>query len=439
MNVQTSNAGVYIAEALPVGTYRVGVEAQGFQSAVQSGLVLNVADRLAVNFTLKVGQVTQRLEVTATAQLVETESGEQSSRAAFQQPPDLFRQARQLEQRGDLVGAEQLYSRYLRQSPDSAEGHANLGVVEAHLNKLDDAIREYHRALVLQPTLRGIYLNLGIAYFRKNDFWRAVEPLRKFLSFEPKNSQAERLLGLSYAELDRYPEAISLLVPHRKEQDPTVLFALAACYARSGKTQEARQVLESLLTSEPDSTRTHYLTGLVHVGLNQFPQALQEFERLYALDPNWPQVNFYLGVLQARLGKYDEGEKHLREEMRRDPRSFPAFFSLGALLSKEGRYEEAVKFLEQARALNPRHSDTLYELGRAYQKTGGLDKAWEDARAATQADPKNRPAHYLLAQIARQRGDEQTAQREFHIAQSLSDAKAESDILRLSEPGRENK
>ena len=63
---------------------------------------------MAVNFTLKVGQVTQRLEVTATAQLVETESGEQSSRAAFQQPPDLFRQARQLEQRGDLVGAEQL-------------------------------------------------------------------------------------------------------------------------------------------------------------------------------------------------------------------------------------------------------------------------------------------------------------------------------------------
>jgi len=102
--------------------------------------------------------------------------------------------------------------------------------------------------------------------------------------------------------------------------------------------------------------------------------------------------------------------------MRRDPRSFPAFFSLGALLSKEGRYEEAVKFLEQARALNPRHSDTLYELGRAYQKTGGLDKACEDARAATQADPKNRPAHYLLAQIARQRGDEQPAQREFHIA-----------------------
>ena len=196
-----------------------------------------------------------------------------------------------------------------------------------------------------------------------------------------------------------------------------------------------------MLTSEPDSTRSHYLTGLIHVGLNQFPQALQEFERLYALDSNWPQVNLYLGVLQARLGKYDQGEKYLREEIRRDPRSFAAFFSLGAVLSKEGRYEEALKFLEQARVLNSRHSDTLYDLARAYQKTGGLDKAWEYARAAVQADPRNRPAHYLLSQLARQRGDEQTAEREFHIAQSLSDAQAESgqddpqDERALAEPG----
>ena len=87
--VQTSSAGVYIAEALPVGTYEVGVEAQGFQSAVRSRLVLNVADRLAVNFTLKVGQVTQKVEVTAIAQLVETESGEQSKIVDTRQIMDL--------------------------------------------------------------------------------------------------------------------------------------------------------------------------------------------------------------------------------------------------------------------------------------------------------------------------------------------------------------
>jgi hypothetical protein len=76
--LQTTSAGVYVAEALPVGTYSVNVRAQGFQSATQSNIALNVADRLAVNFALKVGQITQHIEVTALPPVVETESGEQS-------------------------------------------------------------------------------------------------------------------------------------------------------------------------------------------------------------------------------------------------------------------------------------------------------------------------------------------------------------------------
>jgi Flp pilus assembly protein TadD len=66
---------------------------------------------------------------------------------------------------------------------------------------------------------------------------------------------------------------------------------------------------------------------------------------------------------------------------------------------------------------------------------GAVDKAWEDARAATQTNPKNRPAHYLLAQIARRRGNEQLAQREIRVAQSLSEAESERDTLRLKELG----
>jgi Tfp pilus assembly protein PilF len=78
-------------------------------------------------------------------------------------------------------------------------------------------------------------------------------------------------------------------------------------------------------------------------------------------------------------------------------------------------------------------SDTLYELGRAYWKKGLVDKALDNVQAAVKANAGNRRAHYLLAQIAQQKGDEQTAQREFRIAQSLSEAESGRDILRLTE------
>jgi hypothetical protein len=76
--LQTGPAGIYVAEALPVGTYQVAVEASGFQRAVRPGIVLNVADRLGIDFTLQVGATTQIVEVTGAAPTVQTESGEQS-------------------------------------------------------------------------------------------------------------------------------------------------------------------------------------------------------------------------------------------------------------------------------------------------------------------------------------------------------------------------
>lgn len=67
--------GAYRFSALPVGSYEVAVEHAGFQSALRSGLTLTVGREAIVNFSLQVGAVEQRVEVTAEAPLVDTTSG----------------------------------------------------------------------------------------------------------------------------------------------------------------------------------------------------------------------------------------------------------------------------------------------------------------------------------------------------------------------------
>ncbi|MGH9786224.1 MAG: carboxypeptidase regulatory-like domain-containing protein, partial [Terriglobia bacterium] len=66
--------GSYRFAALPVGNYEVQVAQSGFQSAVRSGLRLTVGQEALVNFSLQVGAVEQRVEVTAEAPLVNTTS-----------------------------------------------------------------------------------------------------------------------------------------------------------------------------------------------------------------------------------------------------------------------------------------------------------------------------------------------------------------------------
>ncbi len=70
--VLTNDSGVYSAPFLPIGNYSVKVEAAGFKSDQQSGIVLNVDDVLKINFTLQVGAITETVEVSAAPTQVDT-------------------------------------------------------------------------------------------------------------------------------------------------------------------------------------------------------------------------------------------------------------------------------------------------------------------------------------------------------------------------------
>ncbi len=72
--VVTNEAGAIFLPNLAIGPYRLEASLPGFQTYVQTGIVLQVGDRLDIDVILQVGQVAQTVEVQANAALVETRS-----------------------------------------------------------------------------------------------------------------------------------------------------------------------------------------------------------------------------------------------------------------------------------------------------------------------------------------------------------------------------
>jgi hypothetical protein len=68
----TDTEGRYQLPNLPTGPYRLEVTAQGFKLYKQSGIVLQVANNVEVNVTMQIGSVSESVEVTANAAMVET-------------------------------------------------------------------------------------------------------------------------------------------------------------------------------------------------------------------------------------------------------------------------------------------------------------------------------------------------------------------------------
>jgi Carboxypeptidase regulatory-like domain len=73
-DVTTNADGLYSAPNLAPGNYQVTVTASGFSTLVRSGITLTVGAEQALDLTLQVGQVSQKIEVAAVAPTVETTS-----------------------------------------------------------------------------------------------------------------------------------------------------------------------------------------------------------------------------------------------------------------------------------------------------------------------------------------------------------------------------
>jgi hypothetical protein len=72
---QTSNGqGFYSFQSLALGTYTIDVQKAGFKAYRQTGLVLDVNSALVADVKLQVGQASEKVEVTASALHVETET-----------------------------------------------------------------------------------------------------------------------------------------------------------------------------------------------------------------------------------------------------------------------------------------------------------------------------------------------------------------------------
>ena len=70
----TNDEGYYTLQLLQPGDYRISVQATGFKPIVRSGIKLEVQQIARIDFAMELGELTQEINVTGAAPLLEQES-----------------------------------------------------------------------------------------------------------------------------------------------------------------------------------------------------------------------------------------------------------------------------------------------------------------------------------------------------------------------------
>ncbi len=343
----------------------------------------------------------------------------------------LFAQAMERHQAGDLEGAAALYERIVREAPDAARVRSNLGAVYARLGRYNDAIAQYREALA-QEDIPDIRHNLAIALLKVGRTPEAAAEAERVLSTSPGNREVLLLLASCRAQMGEFAKVVEMLQPVAATSpgDRAVAHLLGTALLELNRTAEAEKALDPLFRE--DTPETHLLLGTLHVKRKEWQQAREELERARTANPSLPLVNFLYGVCAMNESSDWAGaQAAFRRELAVNPNHFEANLLLSMLLREGGKAEEALPFVERAAQLRGDDPAMKFALGAAYVALGRLTEARPLLESVAATFPNHIPTHTQLAILYARLGLTAESQRERETVarlQKASEAKSFQDV-----------
>lgn len=131
------------------------------------------------------------------------------------------------------------------------KAHEALGVLYDQLGTFEESISEYQAALAVRPNEPSVLNNLGVAYYLKKDYPKAIATFERALSFTPEQERARTYnnLGRAYARSGSYSRAFDAF--RRGSSAPTAYNNLGLLYLEEGKPRQAASCFEKAIEESP--------------------------------------------------------------------------------------------------------------------------------------------------------------------------------------------
>lgn len=143
-----------------------------------------------------------------------TETPPEGAEAKESPPPDInvttrLSAGRMLENEGNLVGACEQYREILKVEPNNVEAYTRLGIACNRLQKYDDAMKAFLRAIEIQPDKAYLHNNLGFCHVLRSELPQAESAFKRAIALNPDYKRARMNLGAVLAQTNRVDEAVA--------------------------------------------------------------------------------------------------------------------------------------------------------------------------------------------------------------------------------------
>lgn len=200
---------------------------------------------------------------------------------------DILNKAIEHHKKGEIIDAEKLYLKILKENPDHSDTIYYLGHIELSKNNKNNALSYFKKATEINPN-KEIYikdfLNLYISIGNLDE---AVVMIKKALTNFPNSYEINFILGL--------------------------------VHYRKSNLEDAIHYYKKTVEIKPNYYQAYNNLGVALLDINKLREAEENFKKAISLEPNFINAYNNLGLALKALQKKDESEFHFQKAIQLNP------------------------------------------------------------------------------------------------------------------------
>lgn len=145
--------------------------------------------------------------------------------------------------------------------------------------------------------------------------------------------------------IKHYKEAIkkdSLLIP--------VYFNLASAYSMNGQPNEALNILNLVISKQPDVARTYYLRGLLYFEAQKPELAIRDLNQAIKLEPSDSRSMYNLATYYYQNKNYTEGETVIKKALKLEKNNQDYKYLLALIYREQGKTNASQMIMQELNA-----------------------------------------------------------------------------------------
>jgi len=260
----------------------------------------------------------------------------------------------------------------------------SLGLAYMDMGKDEEAISNYLKACEMNPKYSTPYYNMGVYYYQKGDFPKAIENFEKNVELGGEDySCSLNYIGIIYSNEGLYDKAIDAFKRgiDLGSDNADLFYNLADIYRKQKNYPLAIQNYEKTLKLTPDDNdaKIHLSQSLSELSIDLvdkglFNIAIQNINKSILLDKNNAINYFLLGDVHSSLRHYDLSIQNYLKALSlcngNEKLKALIYDGLALVYSYQGQTDKAIKYYEYSISLCSTNKTAYHNLGVLYRKKG---------------------------------------------------------------------